>query len=370
MTWACSTSSPLPESPAPAPALRVGTSGDYAPFSILHDDQRSGFDIEIALEMARSLHRPVQWVPFDWPELEARVKEDAFQVAMSGITWQPERAVVGTMTRAVASGGPCLLGDPRAEVIGVNRGGVLEGWARQTLSDRRLVLVDDNLSLPSLLTSGRVGAIVTDSFELASFRRQGWDSHCEAPLWRKVYWVAPEESERLGPWLDAWLSDHEAFLRQASERWFGMPAPLGPKAHLVDLLARRMAFMPFVAAYKRAHHLPIQDPAREAHVLESALTGARDAGLEGPAVEDLFRRLMELAKAIQMRSTSERSLDLESAVRPALLRLGTRIVLALGEARDAGALATLTPSDLAPLSPWLTEAELESLTIGLTALSH
>jgi ABC-type amino acid transport substrate-binding protein len=47
----------------------------------------SRFDIEIALEMARSLERPVEWVPFAWPELGARVKENAFHVAMSGITW-------------------------------------------------------------------------------------------------------------------------------------------------------------------------------------------------------------------------------------------------------------------------------------------
>lgn len=369
-TSACSVSSPPPERPAPVVALRVGTSGDYAPFSMLENGERSGFDIELASELARSLQRPVEWVPFAWPELGARVKENAFHVAMSGITWQPERAVVGYMTRAVASGGPCLLGDPRAETIGVNRGGALEAWARQALSDRELLLVDDNLSLPSLLTSGRVGAIVTDSFELASFRRPGWDSHCEARIWRKVYWVAPEESDRLGPWLDAWLLAHETLVRQASERWFGVPAPLGPKAHLVDLLARRMAFMPFVAAYKRAHQLPIEDPAREARVLESALSGARDAGLEGPAVEELFRQLMELAKEIQRRSANEHSLDLKREVRPALLGLGSRIVVALGDARDAGALATLTPADLAPLSPWLTAAELESLEQRLTALSR
>jgi cyclohexadienyl dehydratase len=375
MTLACAPPPPVPDTPEPALAITVGTSGDYAPFSTRQDDERRGFDIEIALEMARSLRRPVEWVPFAWPELGARVKENAFHVVMSGITWQPERAVVGYMTRAVASGGPCLLGDPQAQAIGVNKGGALEAWARQALGDRELLLVDDNLSLPALLTSGRVGAIVTDNFELTSFRREGWDSHCEAPIWRKVYWVAPKESERLGPWLDDWLRDHEAFVRQASERWLGAPSALGPKAHLVDLLARRMAFMPFVAAYKRAHRLPIEDPAQEVRVLEAAVSEASDVGLEGPALEALFRRLMELAKAIQMRSTSEhsldlkRSLDLNREVRPALLGLGKRIVVALRDARDSGTLATLTLSDLGPLAPWLTGAELESLQERLAVLS-
>ena len=81
----------------------MGTSGDYAPFSTQENDERSGFDIEIARELARSLQRPVEWVPFAWPELASQVEKNAFHVAMSGITWQPERAVVGYMTRAVAS---------------------------------------------------------------------------------------------------------------------------------------------------------------------------------------------------------------------------------------------------------------------------
>lgn len=137
-TWACSAPSSLPERPAPqrpppALALRVGTSGDYAPFSTLQNDERSGFDIELALEVARSLQRPVQWVPFVWPELGAKVQENAFHVAMSGVTWKPERAVVGYMTRAVASGGPCLLGDPRSSDAESRDG----GCRSQILRDHR-----------------------------------------------------------------------------------------------------------------------------------------------------------------------------------------------------------------------------------------
>jgi chorismate mutase len=159
-------------------------------------------------------------------------------------------------------------------------------------------------------------------------------------------------------------------VRQASERWFGAPSALGPKAHLVDLVARRMAFMPFVAAYKRAHQLPIEDPAQEARVLEAAVSEARDVGLEGPALVALFRHLIELAKSIQIRSTSEHSLDLNRDLRPALIGLGKRIVVALRDARASGTLAALTPSDLRPLAPWLTVAELESLRERLMALSH
>ena len=80
MTPACAPPPPVPDKPEPALAIRVGTSGDYAPFSTRQDDERRGFDIEIALEMARSLQRPVEWVPFAWPELGARVKENAFHV--------------------------------------------------------------------------------------------------------------------------------------------------------------------------------------------------------------------------------------------------------------------------------------------------
>ena len=106
--------------PAAADVLRVGTSGDYAPFSL----DGGGFDLEVARRLASDWGMELRLVPFVWPALSARLADDEFDVVMSGVTWTPERAVVGWMSRALAAGGPCLL-LARAEPtrIGVNRGG-------------------------------------------------------------------------------------------------------------------------------------------------------------------------------------------------------------------------------------------------------
>ena len=134
--------------------------------------------------MAHDLKAENEWVSVTWPSLTAALLAGAFDVAMTGVTWQPARGVHGYLTRAVARGGPCVLGDAEATPVAVNRGGVLEKWARARWQEPELITVDDNQSLPALLADGRARAIVTDSFELRSFARPGWASRCEPPITR------------------------------------------------------------------------------------------------------------------------------------------------------------------------------------------
>jgi cyclohexadienyl dehydratase len=163
--------------PAAAAVLRVGTSGDYPPFSVLSADAGyAGFDVALVERLAGDLGLTVEWVPFRWPELESRLAAGDFDLVASGVTWRPGRAVHGHMTRATAAGGPCLVGAtglldgsrPRVGArVGVNRGGVLERYARERLAGAQIVTVDRNLELGGLLASGAVDAVVTDSFERA-----------------------------------------------------------------------------------------------------------------------------------------------------------------------------------------------------------
>ncbi|MGC4089716.1 MAG: transporter substrate-binding domain-containing protein [Polyangiaceae bacterium] len=349
--------------------LRVGTSGDYAPFAVTNaSGVLSGFDVEIAQQLARDLGMRVRWVTFRWPSLAQDVASDAFDVAMGGITWQPARGVLGYLTRAVARGGPCVLGDAAAVRVGVNRGGVLEAWARGRFGGRELVVVDENRSLPTLLAHHDVGAIVTDSFERKSFARPGWDVSCEPPRLRKVYWVGPAHARELGPRIDAWLRENGAAVRAAQLRWFGEPQRFDATAHLLDLLARRFAFMPIVAALKAQKHLPIEDSAREREILTGMSFNAHRFGLPELPLLDLFTRLIELSKAVQRRQQEPVALDLKVQIRPALDELGERILEALVEARQAHELAGLAPSDLEMLDPWLSREEQQELTVALRAL--
>jgi cyclohexadienyl dehydratase len=171
----------------------------------------------------------------------------------------------------------------------------------------------------------------------------------------------------LGPVLDAWLDLNEAALDELRRDWLGGSAPRDPIDHLVDLLARRLAFMPHVAAWKRERGVEIEDAAREATVLAEIDSGARALGLGVESTRELFRVQIELAKAIQRRTPAGApALDLER-VRPALSRLGRRILLALAYVAPI-APDELRAARLAPLEPLLEPGERSRLAAALTGV--
>lgn len=360
----------VPTSGAPARARwRVGTTGDYAPFSTrAADGSPEGFDIELAQAMADDLNADIEWVGVTWPTLTSAIQTDRFDVAMTGVTWQPARGVIGYLTRSVARGGPCVLGDHEGTPVAVNRGGVLEKWARSRWTEPQLITVDDNQSLPGLLATGRVRAIVTDSFELRAFARPGWESTCEPRLTRKVYWIAPGH-EALGRAIDGWLESHPERVHAAQERWFGERHPLRPIDHVSDLLARRLAFMPLVAGAKAKAGLPIENLPRERQVLDASAASARRLQLPEDKVRAFLALQIELAKAVQRRKTEDTTLDLATDLRTALDALGERLIDALAAAQRAGQLRAATLADLEPTTPFLEPAEREQLLAALHALA-
>jgi len=333
--------------------LRIGTSGDYAPFSL----RGKGFDVEVAEAMAKDLGLEIEWASFRWPELRHHMLRNDFDVAMSGVTWLPERAVIGASSRAVAQSGPCVVGDPASATVAVNRGGRLERWAREHWPSRAILAIDDNLSLPALLEGGAAGAFVTDSFEVRTRSLPAAAVRCEPPTDRKVYWIAPARATQLAPRIDRWLATHEPKIDELRRRWLGGSAPRDDLDDLVDRIARRLELMPAVAAWKRAHGLPIEDREHEARVLAKARERGEAAGLDADSIERLFAVQIELAKAIESRPVeSAPALDLETELRPALSSIGDEIVASLAAVCPV-AERSLTDERLALLRPLLQEAE-------------
>ena len=197
-----------------ATPLRVGTSGDYAPFS----KDGAGFDVDVARLFAAEQGRPLELVPFKWPELAQSLERGDFDVAMSGVTWRPDRDVHGWMSLAVGQGGPVLdrrrragagRREPRRRARGLRARALPEG--------RRSWRSTTTASLPG---AARRRARSRRSSPTASrsphFRKPGDTSLCVAESFRKVYWVAPARAEPLGPPLDAFLRAHEPELRGAA----------------------------------------------------------------------------------------------------------------------------------------------------------
>jgi cyclohexadienyl dehydratase len=349
------------------PILRVGTSGDYPPFS----HAGKGFDIDVANAFADDLGYRVEWIPFAWPELERDIGAGRFDVAMSGVTWRAFRAVGGPMSRAVAIGGPCWIGAFEPEWVAVNRGGILERWARRYFAASHIVSVDDNLSLPGLLAAGDVDAIVTDSFEFESFLQSGDEIRCLVPRDAKVYWISRAAPPDLSEELDKWIVDSEERLQAFRERWFGDAAPRDEIDHLLDLIDRRLALMPDVVRWKRDHGLPIEDRDREATVIAASMDKAKALGLVPDSIRALFELQIELAKSVQVHTPvaggTPATADLDTALRPVILRIGDGLLTSLQE------LVPLDPKALSSermqrLSVWLSEEQAARLRNALLAV--
>src|SRR5262249_43449598 len=68
------------------PPLRVGTTGDYPPFSVWTGAEPSGTDITMARAFAKAQGRDVVFVRTSWNNLLDDLRADWFSLAISGIT--------------------------------------------------------------------------------------------------------------------------------------------------------------------------------------------------------------------------------------------------------------------------------------------
>jgi cyclohexadienyl dehydratase len=376
------------------PALRVGTSGDYAPFSLERANELTGFDVEVARLFARDTDRRLVLVRFRWPDLLRDLDAGRFDVAMGGVTIRPERARAGTFTRPVAESAAVVLARPevaasfgrRGHRLAVNAGGHLERVARERFPDVALVLTADNQMLPAIVRAGAADALLTDDLEAVGFA------------------AALPEAVRLGPFtrdrkaylgrdpalvadLDAWIRAREVdgTLAGLRTRWLGAARGTARTAFasdleaLMTLLDLRLAFMRAVAAAKERAGLAIEDAAQEERVLAAARAEAVAHGLAPSPVEVLFRVQIAVARRVQSTFLALRAgarpavepLDLEREARPALAAISRTIIARAADvARDA---AARTAVDAARLARELdanvaTEAERLALARAVLAL--
>ncbi len=339
--------------------LRIGTSGDYQPFSLCLKGPEScqGFDIDLAQRMAQDLDVGLQFVRFRWPELLQDLHAGKFDIAMSGITIRPDRALQATFSRPYTSSQSVIVvADPaqlptlsainRPEVrLVVNAGGHLEQVARTWFPSATLTPTPNNLGLPQFVLEDQADALLTDSREAPSFLAAHPTLHALPGFGRdrKAYLLRSTDVT-LRSWIDTWLAEREAdgFLARTRTQWFGAAHGEGPSivvAGLFALLDLRLALMPAVAAYKRAHDLPVEDRAREQALLKRLTDQAQISGLSANAIKSFFRTQIDLAKQVQQETLTAhahlpdwaRGLDLQTQLRPALAELSRRIVYELDQ---------------------------------------
>lgn len=360
------------------PVLVVGTSGDYAPFSVESDESAGvfrGFDVELARRFAADRGLALRFVRFRWPRLVEDLREGRFDLAWSGVTVRPERSSAARFSVPVLETGAVVLvpEDSWSELdaldrpqirIGVNAGGHLERVSEQRFPRATRLAIGDNASVVAALQDGAVQAVVTDSAEAPRWLEQLPGMVALGPFTRdrKAVLVRPDRGD-LAADLDDWLlaKERDGTLEALRREHVG-PGPWRatalPLAALFAAVDERLSLMPLVGYVKRNTGVPLEVPERESIVLEAAseavLAAASRRERVAPslvAIRRFFRAQMEAAKQVQLDAVADREYslpeplpDLDAELRPALLRIGERIarlVLELPASSDPEEIAKL-----------------------------
>lgn len=160
--------------------MRIGTTGDYAPFSSDAGASLSGADVSLGADLAKALGMRPVFVRTSWPTLMQDLADGRFDVAMSGISVTPQRAAIASFSLPYQHGGktPIVrcgreaafdtteeIDRPGVRVI-VNPGGTNEKFAREHLTHSHLVVHPDNRTIFTEVLAGRADVMVTDDVEV------------------------------------------------------------------------------------------------------------------------------------------------------------------------------------------------------------
>jgi cyclohexadienyl dehydratase len=163
-----------------AGVLRVGTTGDYAPFSDDHGGSLRGLDIELAQALAKEWGLRIVFVRTTWPTLMTDLAKRRFDLAASGISITPERRRLADFSAAYLFDGKTPIArradaarfsslekidQPGVRVI-VNPGGTNERFARENLQRATITLHPDNRTIFQEIAAGRADVMITDGIEV------------------------------------------------------------------------------------------------------------------------------------------------------------------------------------------------------------
>ncbi|MFA0698710.1 transporter substrate-binding domain-containing protein, partial [Vibrio sp. 10N.222.49.C9] len=131
--------------------LRVGTTGDYRPFSYHDGETLSGYDIDVAKHMADQLGVKVEFVETTWKGLLDGLAQDQYDIAMGGITRKMQRQLNAEQTQGYMTFGKCFLvakgntekydtleeANQASTKVGYNIGGTNELFAKEHLTSAK-----------------------------------------------------------------------------------------------------------------------------------------------------------------------------------------------------------------------------------------
>ena len=162
--------------------LRVGTTGDYAPFSYQKnsEDEFSGIDIDLAKDLASSLGVELLLIKTSWPTLLQDLDANRYDIAMSGVSRNLERQKSGFFSAAYHVGGKTPISlcenvykfnsmekiDVRGNRLIVNPGGTNERFVDAHLKFATKILHNDNRTIFDAIIHGDADLMITDNIEV------------------------------------------------------------------------------------------------------------------------------------------------------------------------------------------------------------
>jgi cyclohexadienyl dehydratase len=161
--------------------LRVGTTGDYLPFTSLDKATQTyrGFDIDMAEALGKALGVKVEFVPTTWPNLTKDFEAGDFDIAMGGISITLDRQKKGFFSTPVLQDGKtpiarCTDIDKYATIadidksgvrVIVNPGGTNERFARTSVKNAKIDVYGDNVTIFDQIVKGDADVMMTDASE-------------------------------------------------------------------------------------------------------------------------------------------------------------------------------------------------------------
>ncbi|MCM2291465.1 transporter substrate-binding domain-containing protein [Allorhizobium sp. BGMRC 0089] len=164
-----------------AGVLRIGTTGDYKPFSYKGPDgDLQGADIAMGKELAGSLGVKPDFVMTTWKTMLDDFKAGKFDMVVGGITVNPVRAAVGDFSVPNIKDGKrpivrCAdtqkyvsleaIDQPSVRVI-VNPGGTNDTFAHAHFTKAKIEVFPDNKVIFDQIAADKADVMVTDGVEV------------------------------------------------------------------------------------------------------------------------------------------------------------------------------------------------------------
>jgi len=221
-----------------AGVLKIGTTGDYKPFSYQNPEtkQFEGLDIDMMTDLAKALGVKAEFVKTAWPAMMADFTADKFDVAAGGVSINLDRQKKGFFSIPYMVDGKtpiarCADKDkfqtlaeidkPGVRVI-ENPGGTNERFARENLKQAPIEIYKDNVTIFDQIVAGKADVMITDASE----------TMLQAKLHKELCSIHPDHAFNYAE-KGYWLQRDSAF-KEFVDQWLHLALKTGDYQRIAD----------------------------------------------------------------------------------------------------------------------------------------